>query len=348
MPAVSVIIPVYKSEKCLEKAVNSVLNQSFSDFEILLVDDGSPDNSLALCQKLSSQDPRIKALHKENGGICSARNFGIDHASGKYIAFLDHDDEYMPGYLEENLALLEKYEADYVKFGKIYRRFDDDGSVNDFHDEKMLKVLPFEDGVVVYSGDEIRKNYTLIRKAVKNMFIWDGIYRADLIKDNQIRFDTSFKYGHEDNMFNIDVIEKAGKIVFNSKEYFIHNYTQISTSSQFKPARIDDAIKTAAAEKNLLMKWGIPEVDILQGFMDEFYRVLFILYLGRKDLKYKQKKEFILRFRSETVAKLPNVRKSIKELYKKEKMSAMLAFCLHHKWVLCITIMFNAYHRFIG
>lgn len=348
MPEVSVIIPVYKSEKCLEKAVNSVLSQSFSDFELLLVDDGSPDDSLALCQKLSQQDPRIKALHKENGGICSARNFGIDHATGKYIAFLDHDDEYMPGYLEENLALLKKYNADYVKFGKIYRCVNDDGTVEDHHDEKMLKALPFKDGVAVFSGDEIKNNYTKIRQAVKTMYIWDGIYVASLIQDNNIRFDTGFKYGHEDIMFNIELIARAKTIVYSEKEYFIHNFTKISTSSVFKPARVYDAIKTATAEKNLLAKWEIPEEVILQGYMNEFYRVLNMIHLGRKSVKYREKKEYIMHFRNETIAKLPDIKGSIKKLYKKDKMSAVLAFCLHRKWVLCISMMFGAYQRFFG
>ena len=82
--------------------------------------------------------------------------------------------------------------------------------------------------------------------------------------------------------------------------------------------------------------------------MNEFYRVLNMIHLGRKSMKYKQKKEYIMQFRNETIAKLPNIKDSIKKLYKKDKMSAVLAFCLHHKWILCISMMFGAYQRFFG
>ena len=105
MIKVSIIMPVYNSEKYLSKAVESVLAQDFQDFELIMVDDGSPDNSGAVCDSYAEKDARVKVIHKKNGGICSARNAGIDAARGEYIGFCDNDDLYLPGLIRDNYTL---------------------------------------------------------------------------------------------------------------------------------------------------------------------------------------------------------------------------------------------------
>ena len=92
MPKVSVIVPVYKVESYLRKCVDSILGQSFSDFEVILVDDGSPDNCGAICDDYATRDQRVKVIHKINGGLSDARNVGLDAAIGQYICFVDSDD----------------------------------------------------------------------------------------------------------------------------------------------------------------------------------------------------------------------------------------------------------------
>ena len=99
-PKVSVIVPVYKVEKYLPECIESVLAQTFPDFELLLVDDGSPDNSGKICDDYAARDPRIRVFHKENGGVSSARNLGLDNARGEWIAFVDSDDTVGEKYLE--------------------------------------------------------------------------------------------------------------------------------------------------------------------------------------------------------------------------------------------------------
>lgn len=98
-PKISVIIPVYKVEKYLHKCIESVLSQTYTDFELLLIDDGSPDNSGAICDEYAETDIRIRVYHKQNGGVSSARNYGLDHAMGEWIIFLDGDDMFLPNAL---------------------------------------------------------------------------------------------------------------------------------------------------------------------------------------------------------------------------------------------------------
>ena len=92
MPKISVIVPVYKAEKYICRCVDSILAQTFTDFELLLIDDGSPDNSGAICDEYAASDSRVKVFHKENGGVSSARNVGLDNACGEWITFVDADD----------------------------------------------------------------------------------------------------------------------------------------------------------------------------------------------------------------------------------------------------------------
>lgn len=109
---ISIIIPVYKTEQYLKRCVESVLAQTYQDLEIILVNDGSPDNSLKICYEYAEMDRRIKVVNKENGGVASARNAGIDLAAGEYIGFVDSDDYIEPDMFELLVGLINEYKAD--------------------------------------------------------------------------------------------------------------------------------------------------------------------------------------------------------------------------------------------
>ena len=115
-PLVSIIIPVYKVEKFLDECVKSVVAQTYRNLEILLVDDGSPDNCPAMCDAWAARDPRIRVIHKPNGGLSDARNAGIAGATGAYIYFADSDDTVAPTLVEDCLNAMREYDADLVMF----------------------------------------------------------------------------------------------------------------------------------------------------------------------------------------------------------------------------------------
>ena len=120
---VSIIVPIYNKEKYLEKCLDSILGQTYRDLEIILVDDGSTDNSLAICQRYAEKDPRIKIYHKPNGGVSSARNLGLEKSTGKYISFVDPDDFIHSEFIERLEMMLVQSDAEiaYCKcwmFGK--------------------------------------------------------------------------------------------------------------------------------------------------------------------------------------------------------------------------------------
>ena len=109
MPKISVIVPVYNVEKYLHRCINSILAQTFTDFELLLIDDGSKDNSGAICDEYATRDSRVRVFHKENGGASSARNQGLDNASGEWIAFVDSDDYVLHDFMETYMMMCKDY-----------------------------------------------------------------------------------------------------------------------------------------------------------------------------------------------------------------------------------------------
>lgn len=111
-PKISIIVPVYKAEPYLKKCIDSILNQTFKDFELILVDDGSPDRCGEICDEYALKDSRIKIIHKENGGQSSARNVGLDIAQGEYIGFVDSDDWIEPDMYKKLFKVLKNDNVD--------------------------------------------------------------------------------------------------------------------------------------------------------------------------------------------------------------------------------------------
>ena len=231
---VSIIMPVYNAEKFLLDAVNSITNQSFKNFELILVDDGSQDKSGIICDELMQKDERIKVIHKTNGGICSARNTGLKAANGKYIMFMDNDDILDTDTIKHNYELLIENNADWVKFAKTEILI---------HEGKVLnrRKSNFIDGI--YSGNEIIEKMLYLKKMDVMTFVWDSIFSKEIIQNNNIVFDTEFKQGNEDIDFCEIYAKYSKKLVVNSKSYYNH-YTRmgISASSKYSESKIESCI----------------------------------------------------------------------------------------------------------
>ena len=190
MPLLSVIIPVYNVEKYLKQCVDSVINQNLTDIEVLLVDDGSPDNSPAICDEYAQKYEFIKAIHKENGGLSSARNCGIENASGEYIIFMDSDDWWNP---EVNVGrILEEVKAknqvdmflflalDYVEGEGLFKRVE----YNSINEIKNYSINEYYDFLVKNSNFEV----SACTKILKKSFLCDNnlMFKKGLLgEDNE-------------------------------------------------------------------------------------------------------------------------------------------------------------------
>lgn len=187
-PQVSIVIPVYKAEPYIRKCIESVLNQTYHNIQIVVVNDGSPDNSMKIVEEYKSQDARIVTIYKENGGVSSARNLGIQHARGKYIHFLDSDDYLELDACRKLVYLAEETKADIVR-SIVLKEFENDSSKNELCSSKK-KNDPFSK-ILYFQG----------------LFI-----RIDIIKNNDIIF-PPYKLA-EDICFNYSVQAYSQRVVY--------------------------------------------------------------------------------------------------------------------------------------
>ncbi len=174
MPAISVIIPVYKVEPYLDACVSSVVGQTFSDLEILLVDDGSPDRCPELCDAWAQKDPRVRVIHQENGGLSAARNTGIEAATGEFLAFVDSDDMLEPDALRRAWEAQQACQADLVIFNLVYV---------DEHNHPLPApdFSGFRDEVL--TADEVWQRYfALAEQKIYYVVAWNKLYRRELFK----------------------------------------------------------------------------------------------------------------------------------------------------------------------
>ena len=202
MPEISIIVPIYNAEKYLVRCLDSIKAQNFTDWECILVNDGSTDNSEALCERYADEDSRFRLINKINGGVSSARNAGLDVAKGTWIAFVDSDDFVDPDYLTipENLQNCDIVQKSYDKLKK---------------NGQTKCHLPFRDGCVL--NDRISLYRFFINK--RNNALWDKIFKRTLIGD--VRFDTSIAIG-EDFMFQTVLIQKTNLYGFSDIGKYVY------------------------------------------------------------------------------------------------------------------------------
>ena len=223
MPLISVVLPIYNIESYLDRCMEAVLNQTYSNLEILMVDDGSPDGCPQICDRYAEQDSRVRALHKENGGLSDARNYGIAHARGEYITCIDPDDYVDSDYVEYLYRLIDKYETKMSICQHVTEY--DNGSVKDHGS----------------SGDELMDIETCLRRMLYHDVIdtsaWAKLYHRSL-------FDTvSYPVGKifEDIGTTYALMMQCDTgiaIGYESKYHYMYHMNSIVNSS-FSPRKLD-------------------------------------------------------------------------------------------------------------
>ena len=206
----SVIIPVYKAQQFIAKCIESVLNQTFSDFELLLIDDGSPDLSGEICDKYALSDNRINVIHQKNQGVSAARNNGLDKACGEFIIFIDSDDWIEPLFFETYFEELKNYPSQL-----IYQGF-----INDLKDKTTYLELPNKR----YKGSEITEALFEVEYRECLGGACNKIFHRSIIEDHKIRFSPSLSYG-EDKIFTLQYSMNINSITLLSKCYYHYNRT---------------------------------------------------------------------------------------------------------------------------
>ena len=208
MPKFSIILPVYNVEKYIAKSITSILEQTYSDFELIIIIDGSKDKSEAIAREFENRDDRVKVYTKPNGGLSDARNYGLNFAAGEFIYFLDSDDWIEPALLEDNLKIITEHNLDIIVFGFYQDNVDSQ--------EKLIKQIQHVPEQALWINGEAIKFTPYMLNILG--YAWNKIYRKAYLDKYRIRFmkDVSLV---EDILFNAKVYQYADQIIFNQKPY---------------------------------------------------------------------------------------------------------------------------------
>ena len=242
MPKVSVIVPVYGAEAYLDQCVGSVLNQRFEDWELILVDDGSPDNSPGICDSWAKKDDRVRVIHKENGGVSSARNAGLDAAYGQFITFLDSDDFLDGNFLGNAVEEAEKFGLDIYAAGIVFFSTEEKQRIETVKQTICSNCNQIDEGDICHL---LEKNYI--------SSCCGKLLRAAYIEE--YRFKCGCAFG-EDLQFVFSLIKKSGKIKAVPEAYYYYRNNPDSATKHFSEKKIKDVIATYeylndfATEKN--------------------------------------------------------------------------------------------------
>ena len=219
MDTVSFIVPVYNGEKRLKRCVESILNQDYPELEVILVDDGSRDGSWSLMQRYAEKDSRVKAIHKENGGVSSARNRGLAEAGGRYVQFADVDD-WLP--MDATKLLVREMEQNPAELvvGDFYRVVDENMSENgSIAKGGMLSLREYADQMMLGPAD------------LYYGVLWNKLYRRSIIEEYSIRMDENISYS-EDMIFNLEYLLHTKNIAVLKAPVYYYQYTKGSLVDQ--------------------------------------------------------------------------------------------------------------------
>ncbi len=267
MPVVSVIVPVYKAEKYISECIESILNQTFSDLELILVDDGSPDNSGAICDEYALRDNRIKVFHQKNGGVCAARNTGLEHIFGDYVFFVDSDD-YIPLDAIETLYNDAINNNADLSIGCMY---------NDVSHEKKqddLQIWTEKQGLI----NGLKDNPALYGCCSK-------LFKKELIEN--IRFEVGRRV-HEDGYFTFLALIKLPVVTVRSKCTYIYRDNPESASHETFSDKYFDVLHIEEIKRKIIEEKFPELMEMSYNKLVKAHITMLHLFCRTKDKKYNK------------------------------------------------------------
>ena len=291
-PVVSVILALYNVKRFLErKRLHDLRQQTYSNLEIILVDDGSTDGTGEMVEELSKEDPRISVIHKQNGGVGSARNAGLDLATGEFVYFCDIDDDLNLSLIEKSLLSIQENRADVLVFG--------------FNVIYTVGGLPTEtvkfNDALFNNNDELKRVFVkelLDIQPCGNGFVWNKFYRRDFIESNHFRFGN--ERIQQDELFNMRLYPSVNRLYTSSEvlyDYYI--YESGNNRSRFIANRYEIYHSIYKQMMELCDRWGVLDNDCLEYINVKFYKGLVCVFLDNVNYEncpygYKERKQEFL------------------------------------------------------
>ncbi len=288
MVKVSIIIPIYNSEKYLESCLKSVKNQTFKEIEVIMINDGSTDESINICKSFCDKDRRFRLLNKENTGVSDCRNIGIKLAKADYIMFVDADDWLENNAVDVSYNNIKEANADLCQFN-YYFAISENNYIQNTHyykpkeifEEKEMDILK----CTVLSPDFEEKQTN--RKIGKIKACWGKIYLRKMLIENKIEFNTSLKI-HEDTLFNLQTFQKSKKIIFIDEFLYYYRKNESSITNRYCPGKIKENQLVIDKINNVLNE----DNKIVQKAKNYLFFELFCNYIIKDVFNCKNKKKY--------------------------------------------------------
>jgi glycosyltransferase involved in cell wall biosynthesis len=272
-PLISFIVPIYRVEDYLRQCLNSLISQTIRNTEIILIDDGSPDNSGKIADQFAEPDSRVKVIHKKNAGLGMARNSGLEIATGKYVCFVDSDDWLELSGLEALVERAEMYGVDIVVSGF----YDWDPGTQC----KVYVPTPMPEGI--YAHNEIIDGFWLpmIESAHRKYWCtaWRGIYRRDFIENNNLRFPSEKEQLVEDLPFNLIAYYKAKSMYLLDKAYYHYRFNEKSLTNTYNASTVERYAKMRSYMVSFAREAGM-EASLLKRLKARDYRLILFSISG--------------------------------------------------------------------
>ena len=285
---ISVIVPIYNVDKYLKECIDSIINQTYKDIEIILVDDGSTDESGKICDDYKKKNNNIKVIHKKNNGLGFARNSGMEIMTGEYVTFVDSDDYIESNLLEKMLSETKKYNLDICKTG--FQRIDDN------HNKFQITSYKNE----MFNNDEVKKNLLprMIGSSPEHkdsieMCVWGVLYKTDIIKKYGIKFPSERELISEDLVFNINYLQHAKRALTSSMVGYNYRYNMNSLTKKYKEKRFDMCKVFYNTIKEVLIDYQYTQDTIYRLDRMFFINLRMCISQEKPSVSHKNKKEIL-------------------------------------------------------
>lgn len=311
-PLVSIIVPIYNAQNYLSQCIESIQSQAYSNIEVILVDDGSTDDSLAVCNKYALEDSRITVIHKNNGGVSSARNTGLDSCHGKWVGFVDSDDLPKSLMYDTMITLVENHKGDMVMGGYEKKSLDDSVTIS----------LPYNGCI---ENQDIKKiiysmsfwNGYLNHQQLPSLYgsVWPNLYNVDIIRSNKLRFPDNIKIG-EDLLFNLSYLSHVSKIVMINKPLYEYNVCFESATRKRNPFLWREYSRLLENVNSILMSMYEGEAELLYNVHKQYLNYAINVIEEQYSLIANQKERY----------------KEIEKLCKDENVNTAAQYIMTHSY----------------
>lgn len=289
----SVIIPVYNTEKYLDRCVSSVVNQTLKEIEIILIDDESPDNCPQKCEDWSKKDKRIKVVHKKNGGLGFARNTGIEMANGEYVTFLDSDDYVSPEAYELAYKEAKAHQLEICYFQHC--RFNDNGDIISKAALNEKEYFKGSERVNQFFLDMVGPKPCEKKDIKYSMSSCMGIFKLSLLKDNGVRFLSEKTVASEDLLFHMDLLPHVKAIGCLPNEFYYYYLNPKSLTTSYSDTKRERLLRLIN-EVELRLKALFEKKQYKDHFYTQILRIYKVIFLYEflKDCSYREDRKSVV------------------------------------------------------